>query len=154
MGAELVIEPLVGAFAEQIEVEVAQDRREAVGVFEVDHGVAEAGAQLIAFRAIRQGAREQARVVDAQKLGGLAVLADRLDVRGFGQERAHHGRLAFSVEAEIVERIGVAALDDRVGFRGQFGHEASVAFAEKIRIAPLSGTRSQSGRWASSYSIS
>ena len=125
MRAELVVEPLVGAFAEQIEVEIAQDRRKTVGVFEVDHGVAEAGAQLVALRAVRQRACEQAGVVNARKLRGFAVLADRLDVRGFGQERAYHGLAALGMEAEIVKGIGVAAFDDRIGFRGQFGHEAS-----------------------------
>ena len=154
MRAELVVEPLVGAFAEQIEVEVGQDRRKAIGVVEIDHGVAEAGAQLVALRAVRQRAGEQPGVVNARELRGFAVLADRLDVRGLGQERAHHGLVALGMEAEIVKGIGVAAFDDRIGFGGQFGHEASSAFADKIRIAPVSGTRSQSGRWASSYSIS
>src|SRR3954467_8439051 len=41
---ELVVEPLMGAFAEQIEIEIAQHRREAVGVLEFDDVVAEAGA--------------------------------------------------------------------------------------------------------------
>ena len=83
------------------------------------------------------------------------MLADRLDVRRFGQKRTHHGPAALGMKAEIVKGIGVAAFDNRIGFRGQFGHAASlVVFADKIRIAPVSGTRSQSGRWASSYSIS
>ncbi|MFK4686340.1 hypothetical protein ABIF39_008097 [Bradyrhizobium diazoefficiens] len=42
--AELVIEALMGAFAEQIEVEIGQDRRKAVGVLELDDAVAEFGA--------------------------------------------------------------------------------------------------------------
>src|SRR6202043_2307637 len=44
MRAELVVEPLIGPFAEQIEIEVAQDRREAIGVLQLDDVVAELGA--------------------------------------------------------------------------------------------------------------
>ena len=84
----------------------------------------------------------------------FAVLADRLDIGGFGQESAHHALVAFDVQAEIVEGIGVAALDDRIGFGGQFGHAASCGCCARIRKIPASGTRSQSGRCASSYSIS
>ena len=147
MGAELVVEALMGAFAEQIEVEIGEDGRKAIGVVEFDHGVAEAGAQLVALGAVRQGAGEQAGIVDPRKLRRFAMLADRLDVRGFGQERAHHGTIALGMQAEIVKGIGVAAFHNRIGLRGQFGHEASlVFFADRIRIAPVSGTRSQSGR--------
>jgi hypothetical protein len=44
MGAELVVDPHVRAFAEQMQVEIAQDRRKAVGVVEIDDRVAEPGA--------------------------------------------------------------------------------------------------------------
>ena len=85
--------------------------------------------------------------MNPRQLRRFAVLADRLDVRRFGQERAHHGPVALGMEAEIVKGIGVAAFHDRIGLRGQFGHEASlVLFADRIRSAPVSGTRSQSGR--------
>ena len=67
MRAELVVEPLMGAFAEQIEIEVGQNRRKAVGIVELDHVVAEAGAQLVALRAVRQRAGEQAGIVDARR---------------------------------------------------------------------------------------
>jgi len=118
----------------------------AVGVVEFDHGVAEAGAQLVALGAVRHSACEQAGIVNARKLGRFAVLADRLDPGRFGKERAYHGPVAFGMKAEIVKRIGVAAFYDRIGFGGQFGHAASLVFADRIRIAPVSGTRSQSGR--------
>src|SRR6202162_2038324 len=54
MRAELVINPLMGAFAQEIQVEIRQYRRKAVGIVEVDHGLAEAGAQLIPFGAVRK----------------------------------------------------------------------------------------------------
>src|SRR3569832_2738754 len=47
MRAELVVYPLMSAFAEQIEIEVRQNRREAVGVLEFDDTVAEFGAKLV-----------------------------------------------------------------------------------------------------------
>ena len=154
MRAELVVDPLMGAFAEQIEIEVGQDRRKAVGIVEIDDVVAEAGAQLVALGAVRQRAGEQAGVVNARQRRRFAMLVDRLDLGGLRQERAHHGLVALGVKAEIVEGIGVAAFDDRIGLRGKFGHEASLVCWDKIRSIPVSGTRSQSGRWASSYSIS
>ena len=82
------------------------------------------------------------------------MLANGLDVRGFRQERAHYGLIALGMTAEIVKRIGVAAFDNGIGLSGEFGHEASSAFSDRIRIAPVSGTRNHSGRWANSYSIS
>ena len=44
MRAELVVEAQMGAFAEQIKIEIGQDRRKAIGVFEIDDVVAEARA--------------------------------------------------------------------------------------------------------------
>ena len=64
--------------------------------------------------------------MNARQRRGFAMLVDRLDLRGLGQERAHHGLVALGMQAEIVERIGVAAFDDRIGLGGQFGHEASL----------------------------
>ena len=154
MRAELVIDALVGALAEQIKIEIAQHRRETVGVVELDDIVAELGAQPVAPGAVRQGAGEQAGIVDARKWCGFAVLADRLDIGGFRQESAHHALVAFGVEAKVVEGVGVAALDDRIGFGGQFGHAASCGCCARIRVIPVSGTLSESGRCASSYSIS
>ena len=154
MGAELVVEPLMGAFAEQIQVEIGQDRRKAVGVVEIDHGVAEAGAQLVALGAVRQGAGEQPGVVNARQRRRLAMLVDRVDLGGLRQERAHHGLAVLGMQAEVMKGIGVAAFHDRIGLCGQFGHEASLVRWDRIRSMPVSGTRSQSGRWASSYSIS
>src|SRR4051812_25077184 len=45
--AEFVIEALVGAFTEEIKVEVAQHRRKTIGVVEIDDLVAKLRAQLI-----------------------------------------------------------------------------------------------------------
>ena len=154
MRAELVVDPLMGAFAEQMEIEVAQDRRKAVGVVELDDIVAEAGAKLILCRAVRQRAGEQPGLMDLFQRRAFAVFADRLDISRFREERAHDFPVAFGVKAEIAERIGVAALDDRIGLGGKFGHAAASGCCERIRIIPVSGTRNQSGRCDSSYSTS
>ena len=62
--------------------------------------------------------------------------------------------VAFVMEAEILKGIGVTAFDDGIGLGRQFGHEVSLVCRDNIRSTPVSGTRSQSGRCASSYSIS
>src|ERR1700730_11623345 len=82
------------------------------------------------------------------------MLVDGVDLVGLRQERAHHGLAVFGMKAEIVERVGMPAFDDRIGLRGQFGHEASWGRGDKIRSIPFNGTRSHSGRWDNSYSTS
>ena len=101
---------------------------------------------VVAPGAIRQRAGEQPSLVNARQRRRFALLADRIDFRRLRQKRAHHGPAAFIVQAEIVEGIGVAAFNDRIGFGGQFGHRASLAFSDNMRSAPASGTRSHSGR--------
>ena len=144
MRAELVVEPLMGAFAKQIEIEIGQDGRKAIGIIEINDLVAEAGPQLVAFRTVRQRAGKQAGLVNARERRGFAVLADRLDIGGLRQERAHDVPVALGMQAEIVERVGMSALDDRIGLGGQFGHEASLVFEtifEASRSAERAATR-------------
>src|SRR5229473_7279658 len=152
--AKLVVKTLVGPFAQQIEIEITQHRREAVGIVEIDDLVAVPGTQLIALRAVRQRAGEQSGVVDTRKFCGLAMFADRLHIGSLWQKRAHDAAVAFGMKAEIMERIGVAAFDDRIGLGEQFGHEASFAGKDIIRSILINGARSQSGRCDSSYSMS
>ncbi len=154
MRAELVIEPLVGAFTEQIEIEVGEHRREPIGVLELDDIVAEFGAQLIALRAVRHRAGKQPGIMDARELGGCAMLVDGLDITGFGQEGAYHRLAALVVQAEIVEGIGMASLDDGIGFGGQFWHQVSLAVSDSVRSRAFRGMRSQSGRLTMASSIS
>ena len=80
MSAERVIEPLVGAFAEQIKIVVAQDRRKAVGVFKIDDLLAEPGAQLVARGSVRKRACKQPGFVEQRKPRHIAMIADRLDL--------------------------------------------------------------------------
>jgi hypothetical protein len=64
----------VSAFAQQIEIEVAEHGREAVGIVEIDDVFAEAGAELVAFGAVRQRACEQPGIVNSLKRRRLAML--------------------------------------------------------------------------------
>ena len=156
MRAELVVQTLVGAFAEQIEIEVAQDRRKAIGVVERDDVIAVARAQRIGRRAIRQSAGKQSGIVNTIELRCLAVRIDRFHVRRIWQKRPHDGFVVLAVGAEVVKRIGMPTFDDRIGFCTQLGHETSFVSdaIASVRSVPESGTRSQSGRCANSYSIS
>ncbi len=137
MRAELVVEALMGALAEQIEIEIGQDRRKAVGVLELDDIVAERRAQLVARRAVRQAAREQAGIMDARRAAPprRARRSPRHCRRR--QERRAPRCVTLGMEPEIVERIGVAAFDDRIGFGGQFSHAASSGCRDSIRSRPV-----------------
>jgi hypothetical protein len=46
------------------------------------------------------------------------MFTDRLDIRGLWQERAHDILIALHMKAEIVERVGVTAFDDRISLGG------------------------------------
>ena len=126
MRAELVVESLMGAFAQEIKVEIRQHRRKAVGIVEVDHGLAEAGAQLIPFGAVRKRPAEQSVIVNARQRRGFAILVDGVDPGGVRQECAHHRPVALGVGAEVLKGIGMATLHDRIGLGGQLGHDASL----------------------------
>ena len=152
MGAKLFVKPLVGAFAEQIKVVVGQHRRKAIGVVEIDHGLAEAGAQLIRGRAVGKKSRKQAVVVNARQRRRLAMRRDRVHLVRFGKEGAHDRSAAFGVGAEILEGIGVSPFKDRIGFGGELGHAASRAGWDKIRKTRASVAGRASGRCINSVS--
>jgi hypothetical protein len=83
--------------------------------------------------------------VHAAELRDVPRIVDGGDLGGLGQERAHHRLPALDVPAEIVEGVGVAALDDGVSLVRKRAH-ATFSCAARIRKMPASGTRSQSGR--------
>ena len=156
MRAELVVKPLMGSFAQKIQVEFRQHGRKAVGIVEIDDGLAEAGAQLVPFGAVREEAGEQPVIVDARQRRGLAMLVDRIHLRSVGQECADHGPAALGMGSEIAKGIGMATFQDRAGLVGKLGHEASFARWDKIRssagqrdpqpFGPLRPTRIRSRR--------
>ena len=67
MRAELVVKPLMGAFAEQIKVEIAQDRRKAVGVLKLDRVGAIPRAKAVVLGAVRQAAEEKSGVMNTRQ---------------------------------------------------------------------------------------
>ena len=81
------------AFAEQMQIEIGQDRRKAVGVLELDLAVAEARAQPIVRVARGDRPGEQAGVVDARQFADVPGVVDHLDLGGVGQKHAHHRRV-------------------------------------------------------------
>ena len=106
------------------------------------------------LRPVAQTTLEQAGIVDALEIAFVTLLVDDGHPLRIGKENTHYGRAGLDVRAEVAERIGMATLDDRVGFWGERRHCAASSERERMRQVPASGTRSQSGRCASSYSIS
>jgi len=154
VGAELLVKMHVGALAEQIEVELGEDRGETIGVFQLQLTFAVTHPDAIAARAICKPSFEQPRIVNAPQVAGVPLVVDDGDVLGVGEEHTHQRYLAFDMGAKIAKRIGMATLDDGIGLRRKRGHDGMRSDRERMRQVPASGTRSQSGRCASSYSTS
>src|SRR5262245_18314010 len=154
MGAQLFVKMHMGPFAEQIEIEIGQDRRKAVGIFEFDLTFAVARTQAVVPRPIGHMALEQAGIMDTLKIVFVTLFVDDGDSLGIRKEDANDGRAIFDMRAEIAERIGMATFDHGIGFRRERAHCGVPSERERMRQAPASGTRSHTGRCASSYSIS
>src|SRR5262249_25637695 len=142
------------AFAEQIEVEIRQDRRKPIRVFDFDLPLPVGCAHAIARRPVRQSAFEQADIMNALQVAFMPLLVDDGHALGVRKEDAYDGHVAFEMRAEIAEGVGVTTFDDGVGFRAERTHSDRPSGCESMRSVPFKGTRSQSGRCASSYSIS
>jgi hypothetical protein len=144
--AELVIELEVIALAEQVEIEIGEDGWKAIGILELDHTFPETRAQVVARGPIGEPPSKQASLVHARQFAFVPIVVDRNNLFGIRHEGTHHRLVTFDMEAEIVERVGVTALDHRIGFLRQRGHAATASDRDKIRNAPAIGTRTQSGR--------
>ena len=101
------------AFAEEIEVQVGQHGREAVGVLELDLLLTVAGAQPILLRA--DGPGEQTGRIEPIELALAAVRRQRHHLARLGEEHAHHGLVVLAMRPEIMERIGMARRDHVAG---------------------------------------
>ncbi len=117
MGAELLVAAVVRALGQQMDVEVAQHEREAIGV--VDHPVAARIGQSEAIGKActpRHRAGEEARRVHApQRRDGRArPRVEHGHGVGIGLEAAHLETAVDLVHAEYGERVGMGALGDRV----------------------------------------
>src|SRR5262245_33554544 len=154
MGAQLFVGVHMRPFAEQVEIKIGQDRREAVGILDLDLPFAVARAQAVVSRPIGQTALEQAGIMDALKLAFVPLLVDVADPLSIRNADANHGRAVFDMRAEVAERIGMPPLYNGIGFRRERAHCEVPSERERMRQVTANGTRSQSGRCASSYSIS
>ena len=105
VSAEFVVEPLMRSLAKQIEIEVAQNRRKAIGILQFDRVRAVAGAKAIAFAAIRQGAEEKSGVVNAGQRGLSAVLIDDAHLGRFRQVGANDLAVILTMPAKVVEGV-------------------------------------------------
>ena len=106
------------AFAEQVHVDVAEDRPEAIGIFDLGDAFADRQPQAVVERAgaLAGRPREESRFVDARQIRNHRTVGrvDRDHARGLRNERADRDDVAFRfrVRAEDRERIAVLAADD------------------------------------------
>ena len=156
MGAHAVVELAVPAFAEQVFVDLAQHRREAVGILDVPSERPGAHVQGVgeAFGAAGDDAGEEAFGIDAferDEIRRTARVADR-DLGGLRGEDRDADRLAVAtVHPEHAERVAVPAADDRLDVGGgstfpglgRYGHQVSLF---KSSRTPRRGMRTHAGR--------
>src|SRR5436190_13374346 len=145
MCTELFVEMRVGPFAEKIEIEIGQDWRETVGVFELDLPRAVARAHAVAARPVGQPAFEQSGVMNALEASFVALFIDDCDAFRIRKENTDEGYVAFDVGAEIPEGVGMATLDDGISLRRERTHSGVPSERKRMRQVPANGTRSQSG---------
>jgi hypothetical protein len=84
----------------------------------------------------------------------MALLVDDSDALGVRKKDPDHGGVTFNMGSKIVERVRMSPRDNGIGFRRERSHSLARSDRDSMRQVPASGTRSQSGRCASSYSIS
>src|SRR3954453_10181436 len=104
------------SLTEQKQIEIRQDRREAIGILHFNHPVAKTRAHTIVLGSVRRSASKQASIVNAAQTAFTAGLVDDLHFLGVGQEDAHHRRVIFDMPAEVMEWIVMTSLDHRVSF--------------------------------------
>jgi hypothetical protein len=147
--AELVVDAVVVALAEQVQVEVRQLRREVVGVVTGDLvavGVVDAQSVGMQRATVGHAPLEQAGRVDARERSGRrAVLPADLDPLGVGLERAHEAQRQFVLALDLVvaeqrARLGMPRLDEGedvgAGQRGFGGHRGSLANGGTAPVVP------------------
>src|SRR5205809_7992665 len=76
MRAEPLVEMYMRAFAKQIEIEVGQDRREAIRILKLDLAFAVARAQTVVAGAGTQTPPEEPGIVDAFEIAFVTLLVD------------------------------------------------------------------------------
>src|ERR1700730_1986345 len=128
MSAKLLVARKMVPFDEQMNVELTEDRRKTVDIFEFVLNAAARCAQPIAERLLLIGdcSHEEAIPMNPGTLGG-DVTRSRRDDRHMLHRRQHcpHTDSAIdAMHAEKRERVVVAGLDDRLDLRGKPPREA------------------------------
>ena len=145
MRPQFVIELKVAAFAQEMQIDVGQDRQKPVRIVELNDRFAKTHAQAIGHRVLRTPRREQSGGVYPVERRFPAVVPDCRNLQRIGHEHAQDGAALVDMRTEVVERIGVAAFDHRDGFRRERLHgEALTARAtswRRIRLKRLSVRR-------------
>jgi hypothetical protein len=130
MRAELGPQLLVAAFAEEVQIELADGGQEAVRVLDRDGaGVAVVDLEPVAQRQLGavDHAFEDPAGMHAFQLGGLAAGEQGANAGGGRPEAADDGPALGRVGTEHAMRIGVLAADDPLEiFGGGDGHTGSV----------------------------
>ena len=169
MRPELVVEPVVVAFGDQVDVRFAKDRSEAIGIalvpavltMGIQHLIGVVGADLrhVAGEESRRAESLQgteftpARVDDARALGAGAI--DAHDRAVFGGKAAEDCEgIAMDAAADLEGFVLGRAMVDRAGCSGRGlggrGHFRTCRFVSSAMI-PRKGIDSQPGRMADSY---
>ena len=138
VGAEAGPQLLVAPLGEQVHVELADRRQEAVGVVDRDGpGLAVVDLQPVRERQLGalEHALEHAAGVDRRERDRLTALGDRPHARRRRPERPDHHAAVRGMRAEDVVRAGVLAPYEalEVGSGGK-GHERSVPTPERWRV--------------------
>jgi hypothetical protein len=143
--AQTLVDPLVPTLGCEVQVELAERRREGVRVLD-DEGRALRVADLEPVAERQLGAVElafeQARGVRSLELDGLGAFDAYLDAFRLGPEGANHDAAVLRVGAEQAVRVGEATLDELV--------DGAHASSSSRRWIPATGMRTQSGRLSSS----
>ena len=142
----------MAAFAEEMEVELAEGGPEAVGVFD-DCGAGGCGHRQLVGRDVGGGqlGHEHARELVVQGPRGNALAAVHLqgDSRRVGTVCTDDGTSAFDVRAEHPVRVAVLPRHHPRQVR-RHGVDPRRHAASSSRRTPSSGMEIQSGRWAAS----
>src|SRR4051794_25216082 len=100
-------------------------------------------------RAVLKPSGEQAGVVDAIKHHQPPARLNRDNLLRVRQKHPNHMLPLLDVWPQIVEGVGVTTRDDGKSVRREQRHESNSWARASTRNVPASGTRSQSGRYAS-----
>ena len=141
----------MGAFSEKMEIHVAEDRFEGVGVFRFLYRSGPRNPKNV-FRAARQGADEQAGLLDGLQGAQRAAAATGKHVHAEGawNKDAHHPAMRGVVRPQIRKRVGETSRLQCLRRRaivsdGDIVHAPNSSARAMRSARPRSGMSTQSG---------